>query len=402
MKNPITFLEKRINNALLLIDKEIKSNIDLSSGNLGLAGGLAGVAIYLCSRRQESALEENDHFIDQILDAIYERINNSENFNLAFYSGIAGIGYALELIAKNRVGITLEVEGMNEDVDDFIFNNLQYCQHFDLVWGLVGLGVYALGRTSALARKKLFFPILEVLRKSTVISANGFSWRTQPQFMGTEKQSGKYPEGNFNLGVAHGVPGVLGLFNLAHKLEFNDDFIKLNIRETSKWICSNIKEDFGSAFESIAGDNHPSRLAWCYGDPGVSLQLVSAAKILADEELLAAGMSIATKAISRFKTTSKIKDHGLCHGSAGLMITYGKLYYLTGYTPYLEAAEYWCDRILTSIENSATEGLTSLYSWNGEGQYVKKLGLLEGMSGIGLSLQQFKNKQFNYLQWLLI
>src|SRR5258705_283319 len=79
----------------------------------------------------------------------------------------------------------------------------------ELYAGLAGLGVYALARPRA-----GLSGIVAGLRRSAVRDAEGITWETPLAML----PPGVLPPGahhHYNLGIAHGLPGVLGMLALA-------------------------------------------------------------------------------------------------------------------------------------------------------------------------------------------
>ena len=68
-------------------------------------------------------------------------------------------------------------------------------------------------------------------------------------------------------------------------------------------------------------EKQKSRLAWCYGDPGISLSLWKVSKALNDPVLGNTAMTILKHAARRTSPEdSLVLDTGLCHGSYSLSL----------------------------------------------------------------------------------
>src|SRR4029453_15024135 len=79
---------------------------------------------------------------------------------------------------------------------------------YDLVSGLVGLGVYALERLPHRSALDLLLRIVDPLEETAERTTEGITWLTRPGLL-PEHQRRECPDGYYNLGLAHGVPGVI-------------------------------------------------------------------------------------------------------------------------------------------------------------------------------------------------
>src|SRR5262249_1489457 len=94
----------------------------------------------------------------------------------------------------------------------------------------------------------------------------------------------------------------------------------------------------------------PSRLAWCYGDPGVAAALLVAARALKEPALERTALGVALRAAARPAAISGVEDAGLCHGAAGLGHIFHRLWARTHEARFAEAARFWFGRMLAMRE----------------------------------------------------
>ena len=80
-------------------------------------------------------------------------------------------------------------------------------EEFDLIVGLVGLGLYALERWPAHSGVDCVERIVSRLGELAERPVGGVAWRTHPEFLPEPFRSAS-PLGYFDLGIAHGVPGA--------------------------------------------------------------------------------------------------------------------------------------------------------------------------------------------------
>ena len=87
-------------------------------------------------------------------------------------------------------------------------------------------------------------------------------------------------KGNFNLGLAHGVTGILAFLSIAMIRGFEVEGQREAISQIAAWICQqSIQENeniqwpyqvsWEEEMEKISRIKVPSGDAWCYGVPGI-------------------------------------------------------------------------------------------------------------------------------------
>src|SRR5215467_2825445 len=139
--------------------------------------------------------------------------------NLHLHSGLSGLGWTAEHLACLFAEGSEEIDETSETADDDLTADINSAliKHlqsrgtdiaYDLVSGLVGFGVYFLERgtnPAAVQGVRLIFDRLESLAEST---DRGITWHT-PATELYGSQARQFPNGFYNLGVSHGVPGVI-------------------------------------------------------------------------------------------------------------------------------------------------------------------------------------------------
>jgi lantibiotic biosynthesis protein len=169
----------------------------------------------------------------------------------------------------------------------------------------------------------------------------GITWFTPPERLlsRNRKQS---PFGYYNLGVAHGVPGVIALLAGACRAGIRPEVAHPLLTGAVRWVMSQrLSESRGGRYPAWIAPGHesrPCRLAWCYGGPGVAATLLYAAKVLCHEEWEAAAMDIATHAARATPEESGVEDAGLCHGAFGLAHLYNRIYQASGDESFADAS----------------------------------------------------------------
>jgi lantibiotic modifying enzyme len=132
----------------------------------------------------------------------------------------------------------------------------------------------------------------------------------------------------------------------------------------------------------------PTRLAWCHGDPGIAAALLGAARRVREPAWKREAVLLARAAAARSASERSIADAGLCHGSAGLLHLFNRMYQATGDPVLAEAARFWFGRTLELRRPG--EGVAGFPAWDmgadGTIGWQADPGFLTGAAGVGLAL----------------
>lgn len=307
-----------------------------------------------------------------------------------FYPGFTGIAWSIERLAAMGVP---SMEGL-EEIDEALLGLVSrrpWNADYDLILGLVGLGVYALERLPRPAAARCLEEIVARLEERSTAAGPGRSWWTPPQHL-PEHQRAVYPDGYFNLGAAHGVPAVVALLARIARAGVAERKARELAEGGARWLLANLlPESPGARFPTCIAPGvlvRPARSAWCYGDPGTVLCLLMAARALSDGGLERTALEIAREAARRPAEHSEVMDAGLCHGAAGLGHVYNRLHQATGEPLFQEAATAWLTRALELRRPG--EGVAGYCAWTqlpGTDQvgWVPDGSLLTGAAGIALA-----------------
>ncbi|WP_375771530.1 lanthionine synthetase C family protein [Archangium gephyra] len=355
-----------------------------------LAGGLAGLAFLFAELERGQPRNGHRARAERLL---LEAASAIEEQPLPpwFYAGFSGIAWSIERLGA--LGVP-SIDGL-EEIDEALLalvSRRPWTADYDLIAGLVGLGVYALERLPRPEAVRCLEEIVARLEERSLRAGPGLSWWTPPQLL-PEHQRAVYPEGYFNLGAAHGVPAVVALLALCARAGVAEPKARELAAGGARWLLANASPDSpGVRFLPCVAPGVPprfSRAAWCYGDPGVVLCLLVAARALPDRELERAALELAREAARRPAEDCGVKDAGVCHGAAGLGHIYNRLYQATREPLFKEVATSWFSRALELRRPG--EGVAGYFSWSPvpgleEAGWVPDGTLLTGAAGIALAL----------------
>lgn len=310
----------------------------------------------------------------------------------SFFSGFTGIAWAV-----THVGRLSRSQGANDrcrKIDRHLLTYLSgQSRHpsYDLMDGLVGFGVYALERLAYAGARALLKKVVDCLDDLAEHTRCGVTWFTPPSRL-VELQRARCPRGYYNLGLAHGVPGVIALLSAAHAVGISGARTRLLRDGAVDWLMAQrLSEGAGSIFPYWSGpgvEQEVSRLAWCYGDAGVGSALLLAARCTGDETLARTATNILLAAAERSRTDASVDTAGVCHGAAGLAHMFNRAYQTTGEEALGNAARYWIAYLLGMRRKG--EGIAGFGALEtdaaGERVFDPEPGLLGGASGVGLVL----------------
>jgi lantibiotic modifying enzyme len=369
-----------------IVDDLLRSN-GQRGGDATLAGGLAGQAIlhaYL------APIEDRSKNAKLARDALHHAIDSmaEKPMEATLYSGLAGVGWSLAHL-QSRLP-ELESDGDLAEIDNALSSHLEpspWRDDYDLINGLVGFGVYALERLPQPAAVTCLERVIDRLAETAQYRADGVAWWTDPKWLPAESAK-KCPEGYYNLGLAHGLPGVIALLGMTCAAGISP------VRGRSL-LDGAVRRQFAHqlpggfpAWLDPKREEKPARLAWCYGDPGVGIALLGAARSVGEPSWERAALTIARRAVERPTEQAGVVDAGLCHGAAGLGHIFNRMYQATGETYLAKAARWWFARTLEMQRPG--HGIGGYQAWRlgdgGELNWETDPGLLTGSVGIALAL----------------
>ncbi|RKH74049.1 Lanthionine biosynthesis cyclase LanC [Corallococcus interemptor] len=354
-----------------------------------LSGGAAGLALLFTWLDRVHASAHDAVMAERLLGEAMDAVA-SRPMGATLYSGMTGVAWAVEHLTGG--GEEEEGNGL-EDVDAVLARRLgvsPWTAGFDLISGLAGLGVYALERLPRADARRCLEGVVSRLAELAEERPEGLTWKTQPQWLPEEKQR-EQPHGRYDLGVAHGVPGLIPVLAGAVRAGVAVEHAWRLLRGAWNWVMAQRLPQAGMRLpHAILPDRapSPSRPAWCYGDVGASLAMHTAARAVGEATWKADALAMAQAAASSPVEDSGVTDVPLCHGAAGLLHVYNRLYQATGEEVFATAARRWLEITLRQRQPGQGIGGYAYLTWDDRGTQVwaERPGLLEGTAGIALAL----------------
>jgi hypothetical protein len=285
------------------------------------------------------------------------------------------------------------------EIDDALLGlvRMQPWPHdYDLISGLVGMGVYALERLPRPAARQCLEAILDRLDERAEHGPDGTTWHTPPAHL-PPHQLVQHPGGYYNLGLAHGVPGVIGLLGAMWAADVARPRVAPLLAQAVAWLLSRaLPPGLGARYDWAEGPGPrdaaatPTRSAWCYGDPGVTAALLLAGRATGNARWIEEARALALGIAARPEAAAGVVDAGLCHGGAGLGHVLHRLYRGTGEPALAQAARAWLARALDMRAPEATPNVAGFRARSADAQgtmcWEADPGLLTGAAGVALAL----------------
>lgn len=355
----------------------------------GLAHGEAGVALFFAylhaARRDPDSAERALAALEQSFETL-----STAYASPSLYGGFCGVGWAFEHLSQE---IFEKDEDLVSEIDQALLPWLSGDRErfpYELIRGLCGIGTYLVERLPQPGAAELLVRVLDRLEETAEESEAGLTWFTRPEWLPPWKRQ-ETPEGCYDLGVAHGVPGVLGFLAAARRGGVEDSRVPRLAEGIVRWLLEQKLPPGGDSVfprRLVPGrEPEPARTGWCYGDLGIAAVLLSAARTFGRPEWEEEALSLGRLAAGRSASVMKANEAGLCHGTAGIAHLFNRLYQATGDPTLKEAALAWLRRCLDRERRG--EGHAGLLSWvrgQEDESWTGELGFLGGLAGIGLAL----------------
>ncbi|MCM2393898.1 lanthionine synthetase C family protein [Streptomyces albipurpureus] len=204
-------------------------------------------------------------------------------------------------------------------------------REFDLFYGLTGLGAYLLGRNpNAPVLREVLDYLVRLTRPLDRDTDRLPGWWTPAApAAGTGPEFG---DGHANLGMAHGIAGVLALLSLTALRGTAVDGQLQAIRYICAWLDQWRQTGSSGPWwpQWITLTEHrtgsvarpgPRRPSWCYGTPGLVRAQQLAARALGDTARQNAAEGALLSCLADPAQLARVQDAGICHGAAGLLHT---------------------------------------------------------------------------------
>ena len=367
----------------------------VAQGDAGLA--LTCAALDACFPHEGWDVAGHDY-----LDYSVESLPDAGFLPPGLFSGLGGLAFAAHSLSRDGTRYQRLLATLDSTLSERACAQAAHLSgrhgvavsEFDVVTGLSGVGVYLLCRRSLPLVHSTLRTVLKAMVDLTGESGGTPNWHTPAHLIADESMLDRYPLGNLNCGLAHGIPGPLAFMSLALSEGVSVDGLESAIGRTAEWIVRHQTRDaFGVNWPTVVpclpeGTPPPewldsSRAAWCYGTPGVARALWLAGQALDDDDLRGLAIDGMAAVYRRPVSERRIDSPTFCHGVAGLLQVTLRFAHDTGEPVFREAAEALCEQLLAEYDPQRPLGFASIEP---EGNRVDQPGLLDGAPGVILPM----------------
>ena len=376
MKNDI-FINK-LSNEIKTLFVTKKAIIDYIS----FLGGASGISLFHFYASQFTKTEEEYTCAFTILE---ETVTVYSQTAVAPPS-MAKMGWMLNHLDKMDM-VESDIEELLGDINpvlnvkmtDYLDNN-----NYDFLHGALGIVLYFLSNDDESSDKYVSRFIDAFEQKAEPTPGNGLKWLSMLDYKTGKK--------GYNISMSHGIASIVAMLSKIYKRGINPDKTKYLLEGAMNYLLQQKLPEgkFVSVFPNLALESmenlYPSRLAWCYGDLGISVAIWHASQAMGQKDWEEEAKNILLHSAKRRDLKENgVVDAGLCHGTAGIAHIFNRMYGYTGMEELKEASDYWFEQTLKMARFE--DGLAGFKAWQGtERGWVNEPGLLEGIAGIGLAM----------------
>ena len=353
-------------NACRKIDEiaEVIAARNLQHNTYGLMAGNTGIALFLYHYWQWSGREEYyDKASELILDSI-DRITiplssytTPLSIASSFYAGIGGVGWGINHLFTHEF-IEGEIGDSMGTVDPWLYRRMIYDLEQSepgFLQGASGIGLYAVGRDDRLSKEYLRRFVAELYGKM----------RSEPQ------------PTDYSVGC-----GIGGLILLLVKIGAKH----ADIQEVPV-LLNYFGEQLVSYIQNVLLQKIvPEQIEPGWKDEVLSVLWVSLYSRLVDSKLCDILMARTIDIYRERISASGSFDAGLSGGLISTAHCMNRIYCFTGNVEYCEFARMLYEKELDSAAFDDSSSGYRMWLTDADGLYGLHMGLLEGLSGIGLAL----------------
>jgi len=370
----------------------------------GLFSGESGICLFLAYYSKSNSLDiDLTIHINDIID-MTNKIFSNPLTNFTDLTILSEIGWLIQHLSHHNL-VDINSKDYFHDLDEILSESLSIFinnNRYDCLNGVINIGIYFYNRYLYENNRKYYTYLEKIVDKIATkrIEEDYFiKWLSIIDY--------KNQKLGYNLGIAHGIPGLILFFIKLYNINFKRELLSHLIIKSSMYLLSHKRNlcKFKSYFPGIYSDaiklniskneldnDHETRLGWCYGDLSVGYALYKASLLELEEINFLREESLGILINTTYRKNivdMAIKDACLCHGTAGISHMYNRLYHLTSMIEFKDSASFWLKETLMMSKNKNKFAGYKADLYNNEDKGIENLknrSFLNGISGIGLFL----------------
>ncbi|MCX6582477.1 MAG: lanthionine synthetase C family protein [Candidatus Aminicenantes bacterium] len=378
----ILFLKK-----LSEIAETLLTHLPTFKSNNGIVSDRVGAVLFLFYYAKFMNDDKYAQIAFDLISMVFDELSNeiADGRLSSGSDGLAGVGWTLEHLAQNDF-LEIDTNEMLGEIDIFLYETMlknMEKREYDYLNGALQKGLYFLSRRGNRQTSVYLSHLVDVLEKVAEKDKDGGL-----KFLSRVPDDGGGESYVCNLGMAHGMPSIAWFLGKLLDLDIARDKVTGLLNAFVSYIFKHFQDTSVriSHFPGwVIGESSPadSRLAWCFGDPGLGIGLWQASgscgnkdweKMITDVLLHSTGRRDLEK--------NAVVDAGMCHGTVGLAHIYNRMFHYTGIKNFEDAALYWLDETLKMA--TFKDGYAGFKRYHS--QWINSADIFDGISGIGLAL----------------
>lgn len=304
--------------------------------------------------------------------------------DLSLFAGITGLAYGLLLASDNRTNYKQARANLNHYIARHLVSTeleVARWKSLEVVHGFSGAGRYILECSEDEGIRDIVEPFFAMLIAEVNSSMKDISCGQSEMVQ---------------LGIAHGLAGILALFITALHEGCKVDGLQSVINNIANYLTKQVRRDRFGLYWPISSDRYfllkdgeeetREIEGWCHGTLGIAVTLLRAGIICDNDHWAAVAKEAASSAF-------RLGDHELnsmtpsfCHGLAGLLQLSNSIYALSGGN---NEAAMFSDIVADKLVNRFDESVPFGYQDMEDRLSLDNPGLLQGAVGIALSLLDY-------------
>ncbi|MCD4794095.1 MAG: lanthionine synthetase C family protein [Bacteroidales bacterium] len=367
---------------------KILSDKKLLTDNSSILGGNTGISLFHFYYSKIFQNEESNNIAYDIITKTFENISKGFSYH-TFAGGLAGVGWLIEFLEQNDF-LECSTDETIGELDDYLYNlmiNEIKSENYDYLHGASGIALYFLKRKKSEKIIQYLSEYVDLLADIAIKEENRIKWISDISIDDNTKEK------VYNLSMSHGIASLISVMSKLYAQNINKEKTKTLLEGAVNYLLYQEQDTnqyysyFPSSIKIKNQKKETSRLAWCYGDLGISVALWNASKVLENKDMENKALEILQYSAGRKDLIkNSVVDAGLCHGAAGIAHIFNRMYRNTKQPEFKEAANYWYAETLKMANHKDSLSGYKAFRTEKYGGWTEEFGFLEGIAGIGLAL----------------
>ena len=298
------------------------------------------------------------------------------------HTGLAGVAWTVAHLSGPDRGVRSAYDCAEIDVAlNEALENPSFYRHYDLMDGVVGIGLYFLERLPGADAARGIERVVSCLERTCVRDTTGIAWLTHPDTLPPSSRA-TYPMGFYALGVAHGMAGVVSLLARIWASDIARHRVDVMLEGAMDWLLDKWDgREFPSAVVPDRAEAPGHFFSWCWGSLGIAGALLSASRVRKEASWETTAVEAAVQLADR-REDIEVRSACLCHGAVGHAHIFNRMFQATGNEDLRLAARYWYERAIGLRRHRI-----GIAGFRIPRNSRLALNLLHGASGIALGLR---------------